>query len=125
MSAETVRTLARSKGFRAATAADALQAAIDAGEQGQPVLDELAKRVAIGVVAVCVVLDPSLVVLAGDVGRAGGEALASRVRDQVARLAPVSPRVVATQIGTDAVLKGVLVTAVADTREELFTSMHE
>ena len=125
VSAETVRTLARAKGFRAATAADALQAAIGAGAAGEPVLDELAKRVAIGVVAVCVVLDPSLVVLAGDVGRAGGEALASRVRDQVTKLAPVAPDVVATQVGTDAVLKGALVTAVADTREELFTAMHE
>jgi predicted NBD/HSP70 family sugar kinase len=125
VNAETVRALARSRGFRAASAADALRAAIDAGDAGAPVLDELAKRVAIGVVAVCVVLDPSLVVLAGDVGRAGGEALAARVRDQVARLAPVSPRVVATEVGTDAVLKGALLTAVEDAREELFSAMHE
>ena len=67
-----------------------------AGRPGEPVLDELARRVALGVVAVCVVLDPSLVVLAGDVGSAGGEALAGRVQDQVTRLAPVSPRVVVT-----------------------------
>jgi predicted NBD/HSP70 family sugar kinase len=125
VNAETVRALARSRGFRAGTAADALRAAIDAGDVGAPVLDELAKRVAIGVVAVCVVLDPSLVVLAGDVGRAGGEALAARVRDQVARLAPVSPRVVGTEVGTDAVLKGALLTAVEEAREELFTAMHE
>ncbi len=123
VSAETVRSLARSKGFRAATAADALQAAIGAGARGEPVLDELARRVAIGVVAVCVVLDPSLVVLAGEVGRAGGDALARRVHEHVGRLAPVSPRVLATQVGTDAVLIGALLTGVGATREELFSAM--
>jgi predicted NBD/HSP70 family sugar kinase len=119
--AETVRSLARASGFRAATAADALSAAIGAGVKGEPVLDELARRVAIGVVSVCVVLDPSLVVLSGEVGRAGGEALASRVRTEVARIAPVSPKVVATEIGTDAVLRGALLTGVSDAREEVFS----
>jgi predicted NBD/HSP70 family sugar kinase len=123
--AETVRTLARASGFRGATAADAISAAIGAGAKGEPVLDELAKRVAIGVVSVCVVLDPSLVVLSGEVGRAGGEALASRVRAEVARIAPVSPKVVATEIGTDAVLRGALLTGVSDAREELFAEMHD
>jgi len=122
VSAETVRSLARARGFRAPTAGDALQAAIEAGEKGEPVIEELARRVALGVVAVCVVLDPSLVVLAGEVGRAGSDALAGRVQEQVARLAPVSPRVVATQVGTDAVLNGALLTAVAATREEVFAS---
>jgi predicted NBD/HSP70 family sugar kinase len=122
VSAETVRTLARAKGFRAASGADALSAAIGAGEKGEPVLDELARRVALGVVAVCVVLDPSLVVLAGEIGRAGGDFLARRVREHVGRLAPVSPNVVGTELGTDAVLEGALLTGVAATREEVFTT---
>ncbi len=109
----------------AATAADTLRAVIAAGARGEPVLDELARRVAIGVVSVCVVLDPSLVVLAGEVGQAGGEALAGRVREEVTAIAPVSPRVVATGVGTDAVLTGALLTGVAATREELFTAMHD
>jgi len=122
VSAETVRALARARGFRAATAGDALQAAIEAGEKGEPVLEELARRVALGVAAVCVVIDPSLVVLAGEVGRAGGDVLAGRVQEQVTRLAPVSPRVVATEVDTDAVLNGALLTAVAATREDVFAS---
>jgi predicted NBD/HSP70 family sugar kinase len=120
--AEAVRALARSHGFRAPTAADALHAAIGAGAKGEAVLDELARRVALGVVAVCVILDPGLVVLGGEVGRAGGEALAGRVHEQVARLALASPRVVPSEIGTDAVLRGALLTGVAATREEVFTS---
>ena len=125
VSAEAVRNLARAKGFRAATAADALQAAIGAGEKGEPVLDELARRVALGVVAVCLILDPGLVVLAGDVGRAGGTALAARVHEHLAKLAPVSPSVVASEVGTDPVLRGALLTGVAATREEVFTSTLE
>ena len=87
-----------------------------------PILDELARRVALGVVAVCVVLDPSLVVLAGDVSSAGGADLAQRVQDQVGRLAPVTPRVVVTQVPQDPVLQGALLTGLAETREEVFTS---
>lgn len=125
VSAEAVRSLARSKGFRAPAAADALQAAIGAGEKGEPVLDELARRIALGIAAVCVVIDPGLVVLAGEVGRAGGEALASRVADQVSRLVLTSPRVVASEVGTDAVLKGALLTGVSAIREEVFSSTLE
>ena len=116
----TVRGLAREHGFRASSASAAVAAAVAGGERGEPVLDELARRVALGVIAVCVVLDPALVVLAGDVGSAGGQPLAQRVQQQVARLAPVSPRVVPTGIPTDPVLQGALLTALADTREEVF-----
>jgi hypothetical protein len=86
------------------------------------VIDELARRVALGVLATCVVLDPGLVVLAGDVGGAGGDQLAQRVQDHVARLAPVSPRVVVTQVPGDPVLQGALLTALDATREEVFTA---
>jgi predicted NBD/HSP70 family sugar kinase len=125
VNAETVRDLARRHGFRAATGEEALRAAVAAGAKGDAVLDELAHRVAIGVAAVCVVLDPSLVVLAGNVGQAGGRALADRVRAHVAKLAPVSPRVVPTEVGRDAVLRGALLTGVRTTREELFTAVPE
>lgn len=122
ISEKMVRALAREHGFRAPTASEAVAAAHAGGAAGEPVMDELARRIALGVVAVCVVLDPSLVVLAGDVGRAGGQALAARVQDQVTRLAPVTPRVVVTEVDGDPVLQGALLTALAETREEVFTS---
>jgi predicted NBD/HSP70 family sugar kinase len=122
VSSETVRALARARGFKAASATDALAAAIAAGDEGEPVLGELARRVAVGVAAVCVVLDPALVVLAGEVGRAGGEQLAARVQEHVPRLAPVSPKVVVTQVPNDPVLQGALLTGVAATREEVFAT---
>jgi predicted NBD/HSP70 family sugar kinase len=118
----TVRDLARAHGFKAPTAADAVAAVIAGGSAGEPVLDELARRVALGVLAVAVVLDPPLVVMAGDVGRAGGDALARRVQEHVTRLAPVSPRVVVTEVPGEPVLQGALLTALDDTRERVFAS---
>jgi len=51
-------------------------------------LRELAGRVAAGVASISVVLDPSLVVLGGELGRAGGSALAGRVAAEVSRICP-------------------------------------
>ena len=40
----------------------------------------------------------------------------------VTRLAPVAPRVVMTEVAGEPVLQGALLTALAETREEVFTS---
>src|ERR1700733_1403923 len=79
--ASAVRGLAAEHGLAAPTAAAAVQAALSSGPggPGASFLDELAHRVAVGVASVCAVLDPGLVVLGGDVGRAGGTVLADRV----------------------------------------------
>ncbi|MFC6084625.1 ROK family transcriptional regulator [Sphaerisporangium aureirubrum] len=87
-----------------------------------PFLDALALRLAIGVAAVTVVLDPRLVVLSGDVGRAGGAALATRVEEAVSRICPSRPRVTVTEVPGDPVLHGALTAALAQAREEVFSS---
>ena len=120
ISEAAVRELAASAGFPRATAAEAVAAVVAGGAAGDAVLDELARRIAVGVVAVAVVIDPSLVVIAGDVGSAGGAALASRVQEHVARLAPVTPRVVATGVPDEPVLQGALLTGLDAAREEVF-----
>jgi predicted NBD/HSP70 family sugar kinase len=120
--ADTVRTLAREHGFRGASAGDVVRAAIAAGTKGGPLLDELARRLALGVAAACVVLDPPLVVLAGEVGQAGGTALAERVQHEVAAITLVSPRVVATEVPREPVLEGALSTALDAARDEVFGS---
>jgi predicted NBD/HSP70 family sugar kinase len=86
------------------------------------VLDELARRLALGVAAVCVVLDPPLVVLAGEVGQAGGAALAERVELEVAAITLVSPRVVVSEVPVEPVLTGALRTALDAARDEVFGS---
>jgi hypothetical protein len=62
------------------------------------------------------------VVLAGDVGRAGGTPLAERVEHEVAAITLVSPRVVVTEVPEEPVLHGALHVALAAVRDELFGS---
>ncbi len=91
--------------------------------RGAEFLDELASRVATGVAAVSVVLDPGLVVLGGEVGLAGGEALASRVAVEVGRICPARPRVVPTGVSGGPVLRGAILAAVDRARAELLASV--
>jgi predicted NBD/HSP70 family sugar kinase len=119
---EAVRAVAREHGFRASTAAEAVRAAIAAGTKGGPVLDELARRLALGVAASCIVLDPPLVVLTGEIGAAGGTPLAERVQHEVAAISPVAPRVVVTRVPDEPVLRGALLTALDTVRDEVFGS---
>jgi predicted NBD/HSP70 family sugar kinase len=118
-----VRALAARHGFAAATAAEAVQAAAIAQDGGAAFLDELAQRVAVGVASVCVVLDPGLVVLGGEVGRAGGTALAARVAADVAAICPARPRVVPTGVPGEPVLRGAMLAAVDQARAALLASV--
>ena len=120
--ADAAKAIGRKHGFRGAEAADVVGAAVAAGAAGEPVLDELAGRLAVGVAAVCVVLDPPLVVLAGEVSQAGGIALAERVEQEVATITLVSPKVVISEVAVEPVLNGALRTALDTVRDEVFGS---
>ncbi|WP_336050918.1 ROK family transcriptional regulator [Streptomyces sp. CA2R101] len=85
-------------------------------------LDALAARIALGVAAVCAVLDPGCVVLGGETGRGGGEELAGRVAGQLARLSPLRTDVRAGTVGGRAVLRGAVLAAREAAQNELFTS---
>ena len=124
--ADAVRALAAEHGFGSAgaSAGERVRAAVaDRGERAGRFLDELARRVALGAVAVCTIIDPGLVVLGGEVGLAGGTALADRVAAEVARISPVPPRVVPTAVASEPVLRGALLTAVNRARADLLASV--
>ena len=135
-----VRELAAGYGFTAPTPAEAVRAAVSAASHGdasygdashgggssdraEAFLGELAHRVAVGVASVCVVLDPGLVVLGGEVGRAGGTVLADRVAAAVASIWPSRPRVVPTGVPGEPVLRGAMLAAVARARSALLASV--
>jgi predicted NBD/HSP70 family sugar kinase len=121
-----VRELAARHGFAAQTPAEAVRSAVSAaGEPGRAgeFLGELAHRVAVGVASVCVVLDPGLVVLGGEVGQAGGTALADRVAAAVASIWPSRPRVVPTGVPGEPVLRGAMLAAVSQARAALLASV--
>ncbi|MER6944806.1 ROK family transcriptional regulator [Nonomuraea sp. NPDC000554] len=120
VSAEAVAELARGYGFAAESAGECVRVAVAAGTGGEPLLDEIAHRLALGVASVCVILDPGLVVLGGEVGHAGGDALTSRVEEAVARICPVRPTVVTTAVSApNPVLRGAVLAALEQAREEL------
>ncbi|RSS08793.1 ROK family transcriptional regulator [Streptomyces sp. WAC00469] len=84
-------------------------------------LEALADRLALGVASVAAVLDPGCVVLGGEIGQAGGDALAARVEERVARLSPLRTEVRASVLGGAAVLRGALLTARDSAQEDLAT----
>jgi predicted NBD/HSP70 family sugar kinase len=130
-----VRVLAAEHGFAGATAADAVTAArADLARtlreartpregRGAAFMDELAHRVSIGVAAICVVLDPGLVVLGGTVGKAGGAELAARVAAEVPRLCLARPTIVSTSLLGEPVLHGAMQAALAQARAGLLGSL--
>jgi len=120
----------RAPGERAAAvgpAGESVAAAVAAAKSGEPggdaFLADLASRVAVGVASIVVTLDPELVVLGGEVGQAGGDALASRVTAEVSRISPVTPDVVPTAVPDAPVLRGALLAAVSQARADLLASV--
>jgi predicted NBD/HSP70 family sugar kinase len=124
-----VRLLAERFGFRAPVAAEAVAAAVTAAQDGNPngtgFLADLGRRVAVGVAAIAVTLDPQLVVLGGEVGQAGGEPLARRVSAEVSRICPVTPDIVPTAVPDAPVLRGALLAAVDRARADLLASVED
>ncbi|MEV4581448.1 ROK family protein [Nonomuraea jabiensis] len=90
------------------------------GAAGAAFLDELARRIALGVASISAVLDPELVVLGSHVGSAGGGELAGRVQQAVARMCLARPRVAASAIPDRPVVRGALLVAVEQARERVF-----
>ncbi|GED88156.1 ROK family transcriptional regulator [Streptomyces sp. 6-11-2] len=113
VAAELVRAAVR------ATAGAPVSAAEDSAAASR-FLDALADRVALGVASVVAVLDPGCVVLGGEIGQAGGEMLAARVAERVARMSPLRTEVRAGALGGRAVLRGALATARDRAQDDLF-----
>jgi len=114
-----VLALAATHGITAATP----EAAVAAGTP--PFLDALAERIAYGLAAVAAVLDPPLIVLAGDVGRAGGEALADRVTAALRATTPLDTAIAVTGVSADPVLLGAQVAAQQALREQIIATLRE
>ena len=124
-----VCALARAHGLTAAAGEDAAAAAgavrsaaaAPPGSAGALFLDELAARIAVGVAAICAVVDPGRVVLAGEVGQAGGKALAGRVAERLALLSPLRTLVQPTAVDGAAILRGAVITAMDAAQDAVFT----
>ncbi|MET7427313.1 ROK family transcriptional regulator [Dactylosporangium sp. NPDC005555] len=101
-----------------------------ADERGVPVTDtallrELAGRIVLGLAAVVAVLDPPLVVLGGEIGRAGGAALGEAVAKAMARAAPLETEIAVSTVGDDAPLLGAADAALSAVRRVLLDRLRQ
>lgn len=129
---DAVRALAREHGVRArvdttgapeaapSDLARLVRSAVDAAGAGAAFLDALADRVTHGAAALCAVLDPGYLVLAGEIGRAGGTELADRVEKRLAALIPLPTRVVPSGVAGNAVVRGAVLVALDQLHRETF-----
>ncbi|NEC65144.1 ROK family transcriptional regulator [Streptomyces sp. SID9727] len=101
-------------------AAAAVRAALAGEGDSEGFLGALADRVALGAAAVASVLDPGLVLLSGEVGHAGGDALAARVSGRLEAMSPLRTEVRAGLLGGTAVRRGALLAAREAAQEVLF-----
>jgi predicted NBD/HSP70 family sugar kinase len=89
----------------------------DAG--AREILAELVERLARGIAAAVVVLNPSTVIVGGGVSRAG-ETLLSPLERRIRDLVPAPPRVVLSELGDEGVALGALRLALHWVEERLF-----
>ena len=113
-----VLALAKEHGIEAATPGEAVTQA------GPAMLAELGARIALSLAIVVAVLDPAMVVLAGEVGQAGGKALRDAVHTATRIASPLEPEIVVTSLTDDPVLLGALDAGLAGVREDLIRNLH-
>ena len=120
-----VLALARRHGIRARSASAALDAARSrtvGDAQQSAFLDELAQRLAAGLAAMVAALDPALIVLSGEVCRAGGEPLRELVQRHLTPLTIPGPALRLSTVSGNPVLAGATFAALQRARDTVFGS---
>lgn len=103
---------------------DGLQAislAAQAPETHGGFLAALGYRIAVGLAGAIGILDPDMVVIGGEVGRAGGRVLTQHVHAVLATLPIALPQIVPTAVTGNPVRAGAIELALEHTRERVFT----
>ena len=77
------------------------------------------RRLARGIAAAVVVLDPQAVIVGGGLSRAG-QTLLHPLERELAELVPIPPRIVLSDLGEEAVAYGAVRLAVLNVEEHLF-----
>ncbi|HVV20746.1 MAG TPA: ROK family protein [Pseudonocardiaceae bacterium] len=106
----------------AKTAKDVFRLAHEGDERALHAVHEEAGRLAFVIAAVAAVIDPELVVLGGGVGT-NTDLLQAPIERILSRTTPLVPRIVATELGEDAVLTGAITTALRTAHDVVFDRM--
>ncbi|WP_217181186.1 ROK family transcriptional regulator [Streptomyces sp. AC495_CC817] len=107
-------------GFDGETPVASMAAAVASDSDAAAVaLDEVARRLALGLAAVVAIVDPDLIVLAGDLALAGGERLRSLVQHHLHATVVARPPVLLSALDENPVLDGALRLALTRVQDEV------
>jgi predicted NBD/HSP70 family sugar kinase len=126
--APAILRLMREHGFRGTSAVKALGRAAAAvrttgeGRRAEAALTELASRFGVALANVVAVVDPELIVLSGEMLHAGGEPLRALIERELHAMTIPRPPLRLSSVQGNPVLAGALRLALAETREEVFSS---
>lgn len=120
-----VLTLAREHHIQGSTPAEVVSVAAASPDSAGDFFARLADRVSVCLAAVIAVLDPSMVVLAGQVAQAGGETLRAAVANAMLANAPLEAAIALTTITEDAVLLGALDAGLAAVQDALLAKISD
>jgi predicted NBD/HSP70 family sugar kinase len=120
VSADAIVRAARDRGLHGRLTAKRV---FDEARAGHPAaigaVRQEGERIAHVVAAISAVLDPDVVVLGGGVGN-GADLMLDPVREALHKTTPLQPRLLASELGDDAVLLGALTTALRVARPQVF-----
>ncbi len=119
-----VRRLGRKHGVGGETPPDLVANAVQSAK-GAAFIRAYADRIAIGLLTVVTLLDPPLIVLAGESGQAGGEPLRNQVVAALTDRSPLDTEIAVTGVSGDAVLLGALRSGVGAIQERLLAGLAE
>ena len=102
----------------ALTAKQVFQAARDGDALAQEIVTETVDYLAEAVANVACILNPDMIILGGGLTRSD-DLLLEPIKERVCRVVPFVPKIVLTQLGDDAVLRGAIALAIRATREDI------
>ncbi|MEV5507957.1 ROK family transcriptional regulator [Streptomyces orinoci] len=117
-----VLALARQYGLGARTAERAVAKALRTPGAGEEFLAVLAGRLALGLASIVSVVDPELLVLAGELPGAGGERLRQLIQGALQELVMPRPEVRSSTVPGFPVLQGALQRALVTARDAVFST---
>jgi predicted NBD/HSP70 family sugar kinase len=122
-----VLELGNRHGLFGSTPQEIVAAAVQPGapKDAAKFLQVLAERIAVGLMAVVTLIDPPLIVLAGEVSQAGGAALRDAVIEALAARSPLDTEIAVTGVTDDAVLLGALSSGIAAVQDRLLSGLTE
>jgi predicted NBD/HSP70 family sugar kinase len=118
---DALRELAIAAGHPADSTADAI-AALLADAAAAETIQEIAQRYAFGLASVIALVDPSRLILAGEVARIGGPRLRDAVAAHLDRLVISAPSLDLAAVADEPILEGAMLLSLDLARESVFTT---